>query len=126
MDNQLYREIILEHWKNPQNFGEIENADIEIHDYNPLCGDEIKLTVNINDREILDIKFLGKGCAISIASASILTLEINQKKVDEFQKMTQQDFLDLLEIELTAARLKCALLSYSALNKALTEINLAK
>lgn len=119
MDEQLYREIILEHFKNPQNYGVINHADLEISDYNPLCGDEIRLTVVFDEKKILDIKFVSTGCAISKASASILTEYVKQKTKDEFLKITPEKYLELLEIELSPSRIKCALLSYSALKKGL-------
>lgn len=120
MDDQLYREIILENWKNPQNYGILESADIDIKDYNPLCGDTIRITAKLKDRSIKEIKFIGEGCAISKASGSILTEVVENMKIEDIQKMSAEDFLKNLEITLTVARLKCALLSYSALQKSLT------
>ena len=123
MDNQLYRDIILEHWKHPQNYGTIYNADVTIYDYNPLCGDSIQINLKINKGNIDDIKFSGEGCAISRASASILTEYTKKKSVQKILNMSQKDFLKLLGIQLTPARLKCALLSYSVLQRGLQTIN---
>ena len=119
MNNSLYREIILEHWKNPQNWGTVDGADFMVDDYNPLCGDSIHLSGKINNGKLIDVKFKGEGCVISKAAASILTEYSKDRSISELQSLSQQDFLELINIPLTAARLKCALLSYSALQKAL-------
>lgn len=143
MDDQLYREIILEHWKNPQNYGVIDDADIDISDSNPLCGDEIRITASLiipnsvrnpdvssandgilkqvqEDSAITDIKFICQGCAISKASGSILTELVKEIGLTAFKNLDQSSYLNNLEVNLTPARLKCALLPYSALQKALT------
>lgn len=109
-NNNIYRELILEHWKDPQNYGVLENADIDVTDMNPLCGDEIHLTLKIENKKISDIAFESKGCAISKASASLFTEEIRNKAVDEITNMSEKEVLDLVEVELTPARKKCALL----------------
>ena len=121
MQDQIYREIILEHWKNPQNYGIIAAADIDMTDLNPLCGDEIHITARIKDNSIAEVAFESQGCAISRASASLYLEEIKGKLVSEVQKRTQQEVLNLLEVELTPARTKCALLVYVALNKGLAD-----
>lgn len=122
MNSSLYREEILEHWKSPQNWGVVNNGNFVIDESNPLCGDSIHLTGKISDGKISDIKFTGDGCVISRASSSILTEYIKGKSTKETQALNQQDFLSLIEIPLTAARLKCALLSYSALQKILKKV----
>ncbi len=111
-DDPLYREIILEHWQHPQNYGVIEDADFDLTDSNPLCGDEIRLTGKIHEGKMKEIAFIGEGCAISKASASLLTEEIKGKQLEEIEKITSRDVLNLLEISLTPARTKCALLVY--------------
>lgn len=115
----LYREIILEHWKNPKNYGVIHDASIDIQESNPLCGDVIRLTMTITDSIIADVKFFGEGCAISKASASIFTEKIAGQRISEIQRITAQDTLDELGLPLTPSRIKCALLIYSATKKAL-------
>lgn len=122
MNNTLYREEILEHFKNPQNWGRVENEDFVMDDNNPLCGDNIHLTGRIDKDKIVEIKFKGEGCVISKASASIFTEYTKDKYIKEIKDLNQQDFLSLIEIPLTAARLKCALLPYSALQKALKKV----
>jgi nitrogen fixation NifU-like protein len=115
----LYREIILENWQNPQNYGVVEKPDIDVEDFNLLCGDMIHLTGKRKNGKLIEIAFTGEGCAISKASASLFTEEIKGKSFDSLKKIKEQDLLDLLEIELTPARIKCALLVYKALRKSL-------
>ncbi len=117
MNDPLYREIILEHWQHPQNYGVIKDADFDITESNPLCGDEIRLTGKIEENKLTAIAFTGEGCAISKASASLFTEAIKRKSFDEISTMTSQEVLDLLEISLTPARTKCALLVYNAVRK---------
>ena len=114
--DDFYREFILDHYKNPHNFGELPDATHQYHDTNPLCGDEITmyLKVGAGDR-VEDVRFAGKGCAISQASASILTDEVKGKTLDELKAIDREHVLENLGITLTPARLKCALLSLKAL-----------
>lgn len=119
MDDQLYREIILEHWKNPQNAGVIENADVDLEEYNPLCGDKVRITATLHGNTLSHMKFQGEGCAISQACSDILADTVIDKSVDDILHITQKDFLEYINISLTPARLKCALLAYSTLQKAL-------
>ena len=112
----MYQENILDHFKNPRNFGKIENASVHHHEYNPLCGDEIELYLLIDDnKKIVDVKFNGHGCAISQASASMLTEQIKGKNLEELKKMTKENILEMLGISLSPVRLKCALLSLDTL-----------
>ncbi|SRR5258708_39588120 len=115
----LYREIILEHWGHPQNYGVIKDADFDVSDSNPLCGDEIRLTGKIQNGKLTKIAFSGEGCAISRASASLFTEEIKGMSLDAINKKKDKDVLALLGIELTPARIKCALLVYTVLKKTL-------
>ena len=115
----MYQENILDHYKNPRNAGKIENASVHHHEYNPLCGDEIELFLVIKDKKVVDVKFNGKGCAISQASASLLSEEIKGKSIDELKKMTKENILELLGITLSPVRLKCALLSLDTLKNSI-------
>jgi len=115
----MYQENILDHYKNPRNSGKIENASVHHHEYNPLCGDEIELFLVIKDKKIADVKFHGKGCAISQASASLLTEEIKGKNIEYLKKMTKENILELLGISLSPVRLKCALLSLDTLKNSI-------
>ena len=115
----MYQENILDHYKNPRNSGKIENASVHHHEYNPLCGDEIELFLVIKDKKVADVKFHGKGCAISQASASLLTEEIKGKNIEYLKKMTKENILELLGISLSPVRLKCALLSLDTLKNSI-------
>ena len=112
----IYREIILDYYRNPRNYGKIESPDISIKDSNPLCGDEIELFVKFDGDKITDVKFTGKGCAISQASASMLTEMIIGKDLKDVKDVGKDDILDSLGLpNLGPARIKCALLSLKAL-----------
>lgn len=110
MSLDIYSEIILDHFKNPHNFGKIENADGRAMDYNPACGDEVEIFLKVKDGKITDVKFTGRGCAISQASASMLTDEIKGKSVDEIAKLDSDFILNLIGVNLSAMRMKCAML----------------
>ena len=111
----LYREIILEHYRNPQNRGTLDPADYSYEDTNPLCGDEIRIDMRVNDGIVSDIAFSGRGCAISQASASMLTEMVKGQPLEEVKQISKEDLLEELEIPLSPARLKCALLSLKVL-----------
>jgi nitrogen fixation NifU-like protein len=116
LSDDIYREIILDHYRNPRNKGKIASADVSIHDSNPLCGDEIDIHLKVEGDKIKDIKFEGRGCAISQASASMLTEMVMNKPLTSVKDLTKDDILE--EIGLTSlgpARIKCALLSLKVL-----------
>jgi nitrogen fixation NifU-like protein len=119
--DDLYRDYILEHYRRPHNFGVLEHANASHEGANPLCGDRITLQLRLADGTIADVGFTGRGCAISQASASLLTDEVRGKPVVDAAKMTSQDVLDLLGIEISPARLKCALLSLETLQHAIAD-----
>ena len=121
--DDLYRDEILEHYRNPHNFGTLADADATYEGSNPLCGDRITLSLRLDggDGTVEDVAFTGRGCAISQASASMLTDEIKGKPLTEVSALTNQDVLDNLGIDISPARLKCALLSLETLRKALAE-----
>jgi len=115
MDEDLYKENILDHYKNPRNYGEIENPDISYFDTNPLCGDELQLQIKVKDGKAEDVKFKGKGCSISQASASILTEMILGQDMEEVKKIGKKEILDAVGLQLGPSRIKCALLSLKVL-----------
>jgi nitrogen fixation NifU-like protein len=119
--DDLYRDYILEHYRRPHNFGVLEYANASHEGANPLCGDRITLQLRLADGKIAGVGFTGRGCAISQASASLLTDEIKGKSVADATAMTSQDVLDLLGIEISPARLKCALLSLDTMQQAIAD-----
>lgn len=113
LGSDMYRQQILDHYKNPRNYGELEDADIEHVGENPMCGDTIKMFVKLADDEetIAHVTFIGDGCAISQASASMLSSELRGKTLDEVKQMQREDVEELLGVELDPVRVKCAVLA---------------
>ena len=121
--DDLYREIILDHYQHPHNQGTLEHPDISFQDTNPLCGDKVRIDLKINAGIVDDVRFTGKGCAISQASASMLTDEIKGKTLDELRHLDKQNILDLIGIPIGASRIKCALLPLKVLKAGVYGIN---
>jgi nitrogen fixation NifU-like protein len=114
--DDLYREVIIEHYKNPGYRGYLDPHDIKFEDNNPLCGDHIEVTLRTDEQgNVADARFDGHGCAISQASADLLMESIIGKQVEEVKQLNKQDILDMLGIDLGPVRLKCALLSLKVL-----------
>ena len=109
--DDLSREHILDHYRNPRNRGTIENPDITYEDTNPLCGDRIRVDVQLRDDRLATVRFSGTGCSISQAAASMLCEDIEGRTLDEVKQLGRQDVLDMLGIDLGPVRLKCALLA---------------
>jgi len=119
--DELYRDYILEHYKEPRNFGELEPHDLEWHDLNPLCGDELGVHVRVgDDGTIADLRFHGQGCAISQASASIASEELIGMSVEKAAKLSAGWMVDLLGIDISPTRRKCALLNLKVIRGAAT------
>jgi nitrogen fixation NifU-like protein len=114
--DDLYREVILDHYKNPRHRGTLDPHDFSYEDENPLCGDKLRIDVRLDEQQrVADVAFSGRGCAISQAAASLLTDSILGKSLEEIKQLSKDDILDLLGIELGPVRLKCALLSLKVL-----------
>ncbi|MGA2665597.1 MAG: Fe-S cluster assembly sulfur transfer protein SufU [Nitrososphaerales archaeon] len=115
--SDIYRELILDYYRNPRNFGKLDPRDIDATDSNPLCGDEVEMQVKVSaDNKIEEIKFLGKGCAISQASASMLTELAKGRPLEWVKTLSKEDILKMLGTsDLGPARIKCALLSMKVL-----------
>ncbi len=117
--DDLYREYIIDHYKNPRNFGELEPHDAEFHDRNPICGDEMGVHVRLEGDRVEDIRFHGSGCAISQATASIISDELKGKTVPEIAELDRGFVTEELGLELSPTRLKCGLLSLKVVQGAL-------
>jgi nitrogen fixation NifU-like protein len=120
--DDLYRDEILEHYRNPHNFGTLDEPTLVKEGSNPLCGDRITLMLAIsNDGTVEDVTFTGRGCAISQASASMLTDRMVGEKLTDLASTTREDIMEMLGVEVSYARIKCATLSLGLLRQALAE-----
>jgi nitrogen fixation protein NifU and related proteins len=115
MSLDMYQENILDHYENPRNFGHMDTPDVKAHDANPLCGDTFDMEIRFSKDKITDIKFSGHGCAISTASASMLTEKIKKMKISEIKKLEAEDIKEMLGVELSHVRIKCAMLPLKVL-----------
>ncbi len=120
MDKELYQEFIIELYQNPLNYGTLEDADFEAEVHNATCGDRIRIFLKVKDGIVEDVKFSGKGCAISQASASLFTEEIKGKSLDDVKSMGKEELLKLIKLDLSKnpTRMRCALLPLDAFRKA--------
>ncbi len=117
--DDMYREEILSHYKRPRNWGPLEDPDLEFEDTNPLCGDELKVMLKLDEQKVVTaVRFDGHGCAISQASASMASEELVGKSVDELVALDKSFVLDLLGIPISATRMKCAMLSLKVIKSA--------
>jgi nitrogen fixation NifU-like protein len=119
--DSLYAEEILDHYKHPHNFGQIENPDLHVEANNPLCGDRLAMDLRLKDGVVEDVRFSGRGCAISQAAASMLTDRMLGEPLADLATTTREDILDMLGVEVSYARIKCATLSLGLLRQALAE-----
>jgi nitrogen fixation NifU-like protein len=113
--DSLYREAILDHYRNPRNRGTLDLADFSYEDVNPLCGDEIRIDVQTDGERVTDVRFSGRGCAISQAAASILMEMVEGQPLDEVKAISREDLLEELGVPISPARMKCAMLGLKVL-----------
>lgn len=120
----LYRDEILEHYRHPHNFGDLPKANAVYEEYNPLCGDRLRLQLEIENGKLINVGFIGEGCAISTASASMMTDYLQGKKVDEIRGLKGEEALRIVGMEnISPGRLRCALLVLEALRGALKAVS---
>ncbi|MBI2143255.1 SUF system NifU family Fe-S cluster assembly protein [Candidatus Woesearchaeota archaeon] len=122
----LYREEIIDHYRNPRNFGEMMDADVSYRDHNPVCGDEITMQLRMENGTVKEAMFTGKGCAISQAAASMLTEEARGKSSKAVVAMTKDDMLKIVRINPGPVRIKCAMLALRALQKGIIQYEAEK
>lgn len=123
----IYREQILDHYKNPRNFGHLSKPDAKVEEGNVTCGDRIVIEINVkrvtgDGLRVADVRFSGEGCAISQASASMLTEKVKGMRVDDVMKLEAADITAMLGTTLTPSRMRCATLSLEVLNKAVLSL----
>jgi nitrogen fixation NifU-like protein len=117
--DSLYRELVIEHYKRPQNFGELEAPDAQSYEYNPLCGDELGAQLRIMNGRISELRFQGQGCAISQAAASLVSVPLQGMKIEEVEALDAAWLQEILGFELTPVRLKCGMMGINAVQAAL-------
>ena len=119
----IYREVILDHYKSPRNFGHLSKPDAKVEEGNVTCGDKIIIEIKVRNDKVEDIRFSGEGCAISQASASMLTEKVKGMELSKIRKLDAKYVLSMLGTTLTPTRTKCALLSLEVLQKAIAKIH---
>ena len=122
-DDTIYSQILDDHYREPRNFGRMEDPDVQVTETNPTCGDTISLFIKVKDGNLAEISYVASGCLISVASASILSEKATGSSLKEIRAMTKNDVLKNLGLKLGPAREKCALISYDALMKAIDRYN---
>src|SRR3989344_2737630 len=121
-EEEIYRENIIDHFKNPRNYGEIVEAEIKHSELNSVCGDMIQLFVKLKEGKVEDVKFKGNGCAISMAATSMMTEILKKKTLEEIKKLNEEDIFEILGIKLSVVRMKCGLLCLNTLMKGLEQM----
>ncbi len=121
-EDEIYRDNIIDHFKNPRNYGEIVEAEIKHSELNSICGDMIRLFVKLKEGKVEDVKFKGNGCAISMAATSMMTEILKEKTLDEIKNLKKEDIFEMLGIELGVVRMKCGLLCLDTLMKGIEQM----
>lgn len=121
-EEDIYRENIIDHFRNPRNYGEIVEAEIKHSELNSICGDMIRLFIKLKEGKVEDVKFKGNGCAISMAATSMMTEVLKEKTLDEIKKLKKEDIFEMLGIKLGIVRMKCGLLCLNTLMKGLEQV----
>ena len=114
-EEEIYRENIIDHFKNPRNYGEIVEAEIKHSELNSVCGDMIQLFVKLKEGKVEDVKFKGNGCAISMAATSMMTEILKKKTLNEIKNLNEEDIFEILGNKLSVVRMKCGLLGLNTL-----------
>lgn len=122
----IYQDIILDNYKNPKNFGQLAKTTVKHEEMNAFCGDKIRMDLKIEGDKIVDVKFSGQGCVISLAAASLLTEKIKEQKIRQVRRIKKEEVEKLLGIPLSPTRLKCAWLPWEVLQKALNKYTMEK
>jgi nitrogen fixation NifU-like protein len=117
--DDFYKDYILDHYRNPRNFGHLDAPDASAEDINPLCGDQIRIELELRDGKVADVRFSGKGCAISQAATSLLTEEIRGKSLEEVAQIPAEHVVENVGIGISPARMKCATLGLKVLKSAI-------
>ena len=119
MDDSLYREVLMDFWQNPKNYGVMKNPDIDVTKLNPLCGDKVRIMAKVKKGKIEDVSFTCESCVVAKAMATQMTMVAKGMKTKEFTKMEPEEFLKTIEVGFSPVRIKCALLGFSTLQSAL-------
>ncbi len=123
-EDEMYRENILDHFKNPRNFGKMESSTFNNLEFNPVCGDQIEIFVQLENDTVKEVKFTGKGCAISMASASMLTDKIKSMSLEQLKKIKKEEVLEMIGVPLGIVRRKCGLLSLKVLMNGINKMEI--
>lgn len=112
-------EILLDHYRNPHNYGQIDDPSAKLVEYNPVCGDTVQITLKVEGDTVVDARFIGRGCSVSQGAASMLLDRVKGRKIEEIKKISKEDVLEMLGLRLGPSREKCAILSLNTLQKCL-------
>jgi nitrogen fixation NifU-like protein len=116
--SEMYTDLLLDHYRHPRNEGQLDSPDLAAEEYNPLCGDRVTIEAEVEAGRIVEVRFRGRGCALCLGAASLLTEVIEGRTLDELAGLDQEAFLEALQSTIRPARLKCALLGWMAFRRA--------